>query len=293
MQGDFAGGGAFGFGQTRHARSYPAENTFVVGTVFVRLPMRALAAQAPQRLSRLGLPLFGINRAALMGFRDSDHGHRTRAHGSALAWADAVLAQHGVTDCTGEVWLHTFPAVLGYAFKPVSFWFFHRKGSQADNPRDGDVGAVLVEVHNTFGEQHCYLLHHASGAPLRNGEQIHAKKVFHVSPFFPVRGEYRFRWAVHLDRSVLRIDYYDAAHQPAAADAITLATSISGLHQRISVTTCVRALLSYPVQAVSVVARIHWQALKLWTKKVPFYRKPELPTQATTRSEPRTSKPVI
>ena len=29
--------------------------------------------------------------------------------------------------------------------------------------------------------------------------------------------------------------------------------------------------------------RIHWQALKLWRKRVPFFTKPEPPTISTTR----------
>ena len=44
--------------------------------------------------------------------------------------------------------LHTYPRVLGYTFKPVSFWY-HRA--------DGSLRAILVEVNNTFGERHCYL----------------------------------------------------------------------------------------------------------------------------------------
>ncbi len=271
--------GFFGFGQTRHARSYPARNAFAVGTVFLRLPMRALAAKPPQRLTGLaglGAVLFGVNRSALLGFRDRDHGEHSAEHGSALAWLDALLHKEGIIDCTGEVWLHTFPTVLGYAFKPVSFWFCTRA--------NGELGAVLAEVHNTFGEQHGYLLHHGSGAPLKNGQQVIAKKMFHVSPFFPVRGEYRFSWAVHPERSVLRIAYYDAEHQPAQPDAVSLSTSISGQHAAISVTTCIQALLSYPAQAFSVVARIHWQALKLWLKKVRFYSKPAMPANDVTHT---------
>jgi uncharacterized protein len=266
---------AFGFGQTRHARTWPAVNRFALGTVFVRLPMRTLMAQAPQRLG-----LFGINRAALMGFRDRDHGPRSAAHGSALAWVDSVLQAHGIfanaLDQRGEVWLHTFPSVLGYAFKPVSVWFCHAA--------NGSLSAVLAEVHNTFGEQHTYLLRHSDGTPLRDGQTVHAHKMFHVSPFFPVRGHYQFRWLVKPQQSVLRIDYLDAQHQPAAPDAISLSTSISGQHRAISVVSCIRALLVYPAQAFSVVARIHWQAAKLWVKRVPFFRLPAQPAQAVTIS---------
>jgi uncharacterized protein len=264
----------FGFGLTRHARRWPAPNAFATRTVFVRLPMRQLAAQAPQRLG----VLFGVNRWSVIGFRDSDHGQRTAQHGSALAWLDTVLQNHGIQDATGEVYLHTFPRVLGYAFKPVSFWFCHRP--------NGQLRAVLAEVHNTFGEQHCYLLSHADGSALSNGQTLCASKAFHVSPFFPVRGEYQFRWLINSERSVIRIEYLDALHRPSAPDEITLSTSISGEHHALSGMSCLRALLVYPAQAISVLARIHWQAGKLWLKRVPFYRKPAPPARAVSVSLP-------
>ncbi len=254
---------AFGFGHTHHARRWPAANSFTTPTVFMRLPMRTLMAQAPQRL---GL-LFGINRAAPIGFRDCDHGDRSAEHGSALRWVDALLAKNGLTDCTGQVYLYAFPAVFGYAFKPVSFWFCERN--------NGDVGAVLVEVNNTFGEHHQYLLRSNDGTPLCNGDHLFADKVFHVSPFFPVRGHYAFSWNVQATQSLLRIDYRDAEHRPERPNEITLITTMNGQHRHIQLSTCLRALLYYPLQAITVVLRIHWQAAKLWCKRVPFYSKPD------------------
>jgi hypothetical protein len=60
----------FGFGVTRHKRLWPKENSFEVGSVFVRLPMRAIAVQPP---TRLAFGLFGLNKPSLLGFADSDH----------------------------------------------------------------------------------------------------------------------------------------------------------------------------------------------------------------------------
>jgi uncharacterized protein len=263
---------ALGFGHTHHARRWPAKNAFTTSTVFIRLPMRSLMTQPAQRLGRL----FGINLWSAIGFRDQDHGLRHADHGSALRWVDALLANNGIVDCTGQVWLHTFPAVLGYAFKPVSFWFCERN--------NGDVGAVLVEVNNTFGEHHHYVLRGEHGAALHNGDHLFADKAFHVSPFFPVRGRYEFSWKLNPNHSLLRIDYRDEAHRPEIPDEITLITTINGVHTPITVSTCLRALLTYPAQAVTVVVRIHWQALKLWAKRVPFYSKPTLPKQPVTHS---------
>ncbi len=76
--------------------------------------------------------------------------------------------------------------MLGYVFNPVSFWYCH--------DRAGNLAAVLAEVSNTFGERHNYLVAHADGRPIRAGETLEARKVFHVSPFMAVQGHYRFRF---------------------------------------------------------------------------------------------------
>jgi DUF1365 family protein len=278
----------FGFGVTRHQRLWPKENSFEVGSVFVRLPMRTLfqTGDASQAASRLACGLFGLNKASPLGFADSDHFERSKIHGSALAALDKLLLAQGITSCTGDlagaIWLHTFPRVLGYAFKPVSFWFCHDKA--------GVLRALVAEVHNTFGEQHSYLLHHKDGSELVSGQPITAQKVFHVSPFFPVRGEYYFRWFVPSDslnpnRSVVRIDYMDAQHNTAEPEAVTLSTSISGRHVAIDFASCLRVLFGYPLNAIAVVLRIHYQALRLWCKGARFYRLPSKPLINVTHSQ--------
>jgi uncharacterized protein len=97
-----------------------------------------------------------------------------------LGWMN-LLHKEGIDDATGEVWLQAFPRVLGHAFKPVSFWYAHRA--------DGSLAAIVAEVNNTFGERHCYLLPEP-----QYGQTMLAHKVFHVSPFCDVQGEYRFRF---------------------------------------------------------------------------------------------------
>jgi DUF1365 family protein len=150
--------------------------------------------------------------------------------------------------------------------------------------------AVVVEVHNTFGEQHYYLLHHQDGSPLVDGQTVVVQKVFHVSPFFPVRGEYRFRWHlsasdVNPNRSVVRIDYMDAHHHPEQPNDMTLSTSISGWHVAVTTMTCLRVLFGYPLHATVVLFRIHYEALRLWCKGARFYRLPSKPTINVTHSQ--------
>jgi hypothetical protein len=255
-----AGSALIGFGQVRHVRHRPQRNAFAYPTYFLMLPMRSLRAHGPGALAR--------NRRAALAFHDSDHGD---GGPDSLAWLDQLLLQHGITDAQGEVWLHTYPRVLGYSFKPVSFWYCHRA--------DGSLRAVLAEVNNTFGERHCYLL----DAP-RLGVPCTADKVFHVSPFCPVRGQYRFVFMRTQqggqDRTVARIDYFDAAGEP-----VLINTSVSGVLQPLTAQTQRRALWEHPAMTLGVIARIHWQAVRLWLKHTPFFRQPAAPNDFVTAGD--------
>lgn len=250
-----------GFGQVRHTRLRPRRHAFAYDTFFLLLPMRHLGEPAAQG----GL---AVNRRGALSFHDIDHGDgRGPERGGALAWLEALLQAEGIEDADGEIWLHTYPRVFGYTFKPVSFWYCQR--------RDGSLRSIVVEVNNTFGERHCYLL----DAP-RYGVELQARKCFHVSPFCQVEGHYRFRFlrAVHsgVDRTVVRVDHHDT-------QGPLLHTSVSGTLQAITPGLLRQALWRYPAMTVMVMARIHWQALQLWLKRVGFHRKPAAPDQFVTR----------
>jgi DUF1365 family protein len=251
-----------GFGQVRHTRLRPRRHAFAYDTFFLMLPMRQLG----QTTAMGGLP---VNRPGAISFYDSDHGDgRGPEHGGALAWMLEMLQQQGIHDVDGEVWLHSYPRVLGYTFKPVSFWYCHRA--------DGTLRAVVAEVNNTFGERHCYLL----DAP-RYGTELLADKCFHVSPFCRVEGRYRFRFMrterEGQPRTVVRVDHDDA-------QGPLIQTSVSGRLEPVTPAALRRALWRYPAMTLMVMARIHWQALQLWLKRVRFFSKPPAPDQFVTRS---------
>jgi uncharacterized protein len=249
-----------GFGQVRHTRLRPRRNAFAYPNYFLMLPMHRLT-EVPGALA--------LNRWGPLSFHDADHGDgRGPEAGGALAWVRELLRAEGVHDADGEVWLHTYPRVFGHTFKPVSFWYCHRA--------DGALRAVVAEVNNTFGERHCYLLDQP-----RYGAELRATKVFHVSPFCAIEGSYRFRFlrtqrVGEGPRTVVRIDHDDA-------NGPLLQTSVSGHLEPMTPATARRALWQYPAMTLAVVARIHWQALKLWTKRVPLFRKPVLPADGITR----------
>ena len=247
-----------GFGQVRHTRLRPARNAFAYASYFLMLPLRSMHAATPG-----GAQALAHNRSAALSFFDRDHGD---GQDNALLWLDALLAAHGIHDATGEAWLHCYPRVLGYTFKPVSFWYCHQQ--------DGSLRAIVVEVNNTFGERHCYLLDQP-----HYGEQLSAAKVFHVSPFCSVEGGYRFRFMVNAGRTrtVARIDYDDASGP-------LLQTSVSGELVPVTAASIQRALWRHPAMTLGVIARIHWQALKLYLKRVRFVGKPVPPDEFVTRS---------
>jgi DUF1365 family protein len=257
------------FGTVRHKRLRPAINSFNYGVYFIRLPLRSMALAAGAESAGIGR-WFSRNRFNLLSFRDADHGDGQQP---LTQWIDAVLRAEGIDDADGEIWLQTFPRVLGYVFNPVSFWFCHRA--------DGALRAVLCDVRNTFGERHAYLLD--TGGALRYGTELTARKVFHVSPFCHVEGGYRFRFmrtrrvGNDAQEHVLACIDHDDAHGP------LLATSISGVAQPATDRLVLKAFFTYPLMTLGVIARIHWQALRLWRKRVPFISKPIPPSSELSR----------
>lgn len=246
-----------GFGQVRHTRLKPARHAFAYPTYFLMLPLRSM--HAGQHATRLA-----HNRSGMLSFHDADHGDGRR---NAVEWLDDLLAKEGISDATGEVWLHTYPRVLGYTFKPVSFWYCHT-GS-------GALRTIVVEVNNTFGERHCYLL----DAP-EFGKELTANKVFHVSPFCSVQGCYRFRF-VRGPEGPGESTFAQIALDD--ADGPLLHTSVNGTLQSATRRTLLKAFWGYPLLSFGVVLHIHWQAARLWLKRVAWWRKPLAPDQFVTR----------
>lgn len=254
-----------GFGHVWHTRLRPRRHHFIVPTFFLMLPMRTLRQQPPS-----ADPL-ALNRAGALSFHDADHGDgRGQREGGALAWLEALLSAEGIHDAQGEIWLQCYPRVLGYTFKPVSFWYCHRP--------DGSLRVIVAEVNNTFGERHVYVLDQP-----RYGQVLQARKVFHVSPFCPLEGGYRFefrRSGPQGLRSVrVTIDYHDS-------EGPVLLTGMAGRLEPLNAASRRRALWRYPLLTLGVMARILWNAFLLWLKRVPVHTKPEAPTQPVSRSFP-------
>lgn len=236
-------------GEVTHTRERPAIHSFTYPLFCVRLPLDTLESVNE---------ILPINRAGWVSFQERDHGARDGQ--SLQQWIDALLREHGQMrrDESAQVELIAFPRMLGHVFNPVSFWVCRRD--------DRRVFAVLTEVNNTFGQSHRYLLTPKRGSEIQSGESLRAKKLLHVSPFNEVKGDYDFRFNFSSERWLARIDYDDG-------EGHLLHTRISGQASPLTAKNLRRAALRFPLQSFAVVARIHWHALLLWAKGVPFFGK--------------------
>lgn len=241
-----------------HARTRPQRNAFRYRLCYFAIPLSRWAR------GRFGAFL-SIDRFNLYSLRSTDYGDRRTPPAK---WITEVLAEHGVVEADGEVILLTLPRLMGYAFNPVSFWFCLDV--------EGQLRAVLAEVSNTFGERHCYLCVHPDGRAIRAEEWLDVRKIFHVSPFMETKGFYRFRFAIDDERIDVAINLFDDS-------GLLLTTSIEGRRFALTTIAQIRALLSYPLQTFKVVALIHYQAAKLFWKRMEHYRKPAPPERFISR----------
>jgi uncharacterized protein len=247
-------------GDVRHRRSRPRVNAFRYRTYHALLDVDELPV-----LDR-DVRGFGYNRRAITGFRDDDHlGPAPLPVREKLQrWVQA----QGVEFPTGPVRVLTNLRVLGHVFDPVSWWFCHHA--------DGELALVVAEVNNTFGESHCYLLdrleHRANGTV-----RAHTAKRFHVSPFLPVEGlAYRFTFVSRSEAITAHMDVFDA-------EGKLFDATQSGVRVPLTSRNLARTLVTHPLMTMRTVALIHLQALRLVSKRVPFFRKPAPPDDGYLR----------
>lgn len=252
-------------GNVSHTRLRPTLNHFRYPVFFLRVCLNDETA-----LRASSHALFGYERARLVSFHARDHGNRDG--GTLLDWLDERLVAAGLQLPSGRVVLQAFPRVLGFTFKPVSFWLCYDAANA--------LRILVAEVNNTFGERHQYVLTAPNGEPINNDTELVCRKVFHVSPFCEVRGEYRFRIRCDGDRHVAVIDYYDDPD----GSAPLIKTAMSGTASSATRAAVLACVLRMPLLMFGVVARIHWQALRLWLKGVRFYRKPAPPDLEMTHN---------
>lgn len=232
-----------------HRRLQPRRHEFLYRVFMFLLDVDRLG-----ELSR-ELPLLGVNAPGLYSFHDADHFQM--APGGPRASVEAFLRSKGMPEPPSRILLLTNLRFLGYTFNPVSIWFCLRA--------DGSPLAAVAEVGNTFGELKPFLV------PW-DGRRFHlrAPKEFYVSPFSPLDLEFDFRFELPGDFLRLWIDDYRGSER-------VLVSTLAGTAAPLDASTLLAFTIKYPLITLKVITLIHWQALILWWKKIPFFYKEENP----------------
>ncbi len=212
-----------------------------------------------------GPTLFSVNRGNVTALHDSDHGGPPR-QGRGVFWVREVLAQNNLAP-SAHIRLLAQPRVFGHVFNPVCFWLCH--------DADDALRVVIAEVSNTYGDRHSYLCHRDDLGIILPEDTLAARKIFHVSPFQPVAGDYAFRFDIRPERIGIWIDYTTATGG--------LFTNLIGPLQPLTNRAILWMCLRRPFGSRRVLALIHWQAAKLALKGAPFRSRPTPPPEDVTR----------
>jgi len=242
-------------GTTFHGRKGNVQNRFRYTVDYVLL--------TPD--SAKGPGLFSRNRANLAALHDADHGGAPK-EGRGTAWVREVLASHGLP-APSRIDLLAQPRLLGHVFNPVSFWLCY-DGSD-------DLCVVIAEVTNTFGDRHSYICANPDLRPITKSDALVAKKIFHVSPFQPVGGEYTFHFDINPDAILIHIAF-DSSESGVVA-------TLSGPRKPLDNMSLLQMLFRRPFGSRRVLALIHFQALKLWWKGVAYRPRPKPPEHEVSR----------
>ncbi|MFJ5613637.1 DUF1365 domain-containing protein [Streptomyces sp. NPDC093221] len=221
-----------------HARNRPVRHTFRMRTYMWLVDV--------DHMPRLPLPL-----RPLAGFRARDHFGGTAP--TVRAGLDRFLAAQGAAPADGRVLMLTHARVLGHVFNPLTLYWCHA--------RDGTPRHVVAEVHNTYGERHCYLL-----APDAEGRASTAKELY-VSPFFPVEGDYRMRVPEPGNRLSVTVHLELDGKRPFTA-------TVSGDRRPATAAGLLRAAVRHPWSTLLVSAGIRFHGVLLYLRGLPVRPRP-------------------
>lgn len=206
------------------------------------------------------LPHLPRGLGALARFRARDHLGDPDA--SIQANVEAFAARRGVDLRGGRVLMLTQARSLGHVFNPLSLYWCYTSG--------GQLACVVAEVHNTYGQRHCYLLN-----PDADG-RADAHKQFYVSPFFPADGRYRMRFATPGTRVRVAIEL----HRPATPESGSeterrvFAANLDGERRPATAAELLRCALRYSPGGLRVPVLVHYQGLKLFLRGLPIEARP-------------------
>ena len=234
-------------GKVGHHRLSPKKHSFTYSVFTFCLDIDRITETADR------LSLFSRNRFNLLSFHDKDHGD-----GSSTPIGDqirALLEQSGLGQAGAKIDLLCYPRFFGYVFNPLSVYFCYR--------HDGELGAIIYEVSNTFRERKSYIIPVTrDGAGSKQDPVIQTcTKEMYVSPFTSASGDYDFRVLPPTETVNVGVDFRDRTGG-------VLKTYFQGDRRTLSDRSILGLVLRYPLMTLKVITAIHWEAARLWFKGV-------------------------
>jgi uncharacterized protein len=168
---------------------------------------------------------------------------------------DAFLAAHGLTLGGGQILMAANARALGHCFNPISVFWCHDEA--------GELVATVVEVHNTYGDRHAYLVH-----PDSQGRASTPKSMY-VSPFHGTDGTYELAVPVPGSGPQDRLQIAVTLHTD---DGAVFSASLSGVPTTTSPLRAAPAALKG-----SLLIRLH--GVWLWARRLPIRSRPRHPHQ--------------
>lgn len=235
-----------------HHRMEPKQHRFIYDIFMFYLDLDELDTIAEK------FKLFARNGFSVFNYKDSDHLFYS---GSTQREAiTAYLQQNGITSPVGRIMLLTHVRMFGYIFNPVSFYFIF---DDNDQPL-----CAIPEVGNTFGELKPYLVHRKSDSA--QTFYLRTSKYFYVSPFIDMDAEFEFDLALPDERLMIRINDFQNKRR-------FFISTLTGNRRGLTDARLAFYVLRFPLITLQVIFFIHWQAFRLWLKKLHYHKKTDFP----------------
>ena len=228
-----------------HQRLKPRQRSFCYRVFMLDIDLEAIP----------GVGLLGHNRFNLFSIDDRDHidlGLPGGIRPNLLEW---LSRQHIELPEDVRIRLVTFPRVLGYGFNPVSFFFI--------SDAEGRPLLSVAEVVNTYREMKLYPV---TDAAVEGGWHRRMAKDFYVSPFSDPGDAFDFRIGQPGESWRVNIDDLDS-------EGKVLVSSIRGKARPLDMRGLLVCAIKYPLLSLKIIGLIHWHALLLWLRRVPYLRK--------------------
>ena len=234
-------------GQVMHHRLWPKKNHFNYKSTYISVPIG--------KISKLKKLFFSLDKFNLFAFYNKDYGHNF----CIKDWIYDLLKKNNINNIA-EIILITHPRIMGYVFNPVSFWLC------IDNKKQ--LISVVSEVTNTCGQKHNYLCFHDDLRAIKADDWLETQKVFYVSPFMKIEGKYKFRFSYEADNLEFCINYI-------VDDKLKLSTSLKCVLKEFSNKNLLLSFFAIPFATLKTIILIHYQAIKLYFKKIKYYKYPK------------------